>query len=518
MNTKKTLLLLLCGILVFCFAACNQTQPDMTEAPTNTTNTTTNPVEETTQATEPEETTEVTEPEETEPEETTAPIINSLSEYPAEGRKLSEEEMKPFVKLVKYPDEETPVWYNVAVTCLYNNPRNIDLGNLFYVMSGEDRDLTYAEMKFLDVETKNPADSGLTIIHESTVDNILQQYYGITLDACYKRGLSVDFYQEDTGYYYLRKYDTNSNRGLPTVEAIYQRDGGFYDIYYTSRDSVYDLFRTEVGLPMDVYEKNNVLGFCLTLKETDTNYQVISNIRLWKQEPGINEPDITEFFTPQGTRLTEEEMDPFKAMIEFGTGGVRWYNLATTHIFDRPEAVNIDYLLCAMPRHHTGLTAAEEEFLSHTSLSTSLPSYIKEHHGGGYVEFGVYEYDTIDGVLQEYFGITMKESYKNGIGRSIYWDDTDCYYRARNDTESSTPAIKAIYRRKGVHIYYDIYYTSEPYGFMYSQRGEILPKETLENILCYCLELKETDDGYLILSNTPIYRPEEPKEEVWTPQ
>ena len=53
---------------------------------------------------------------------------------------------------------------------------------------------------------------------------------------------------------------------------------------------------------------------------------------------------------------------------------------------------------------------------------------------------------------------------------------------------------------------------------MYSQRGEILPKETLENILCYCLELKETDDGYLILSNTPIYRPEEPKEEVWTPQ
>ncbi len=395
MTMKKILLLLLCGVLVFCSAACSQKQPDTTEAPTDaTTNTTTSPVEETTEATKPEETTEVTEP-----EETTAPIINSLDEYPAEGRKLSDEEMEPFEKLLKSPDEVTPVWYNVAITCLYNNPLNIDLGNLLYVMPGEDRELTSAEMKFLNVETKNAADSGLTVINESTVDEILQQYFGITLDDCYKRGLSVGSYWEDTGYYYLRKFDTNSNRGIPAIEAIYQRDDGFYDIYYTSRDSVYDLFRTEVGLPMDVDEKKNVLGFCLTLKETDTNYQVISNIRLLKQEKV--EPDITEFFTPQGTRLSDEEMDPFRAMLEFGTGGVRWYNLATTHIFDRPEAVNIDYLLCDMPRHHTGLTAEEEEFLSHTFLATSLPSYIKERHGGGYMEFGVYEYATIDSVLQQ---------------------------------------------------------------------------------------------------------------------
>ena len=215
---------------------------------------------------------------------------------------------------------------------------------------------------------------------------------------------------------------------------------------------------------------------------------------------------FVEDYPVEGRQLSETEMEFFRSLLEFPGKDPIWYNIATTHLFDSPENINLDYLLYAMPRLQRGLTGEEKAFLETTSLRTCLPSYIKENYRSGYMEFGIFEASEIDGVLQKYFGITLEVYEKPELG-AVYWDDTDCYYNARNDTLRGSPLIKAIYQREGG--YYDIYYKTADYDPPFveiSDSAEDPVKERKD--MMFCLTLKGTGDGYQIVSNTRLYHEE----------
>lgn len=513
---KKILLLLLCCALMLSTIACSQTQPETTEAPTDTTTEATNPVEETTEATEPEETSPVTNlgdrintPIVAAPKNTTKFITgSSLEDYPAEGRKLSDEEMKSLKDLVEFAYGD-PVWYNMATTCLFDTTLHVDLNSLLCAMPREKRDFTEDESKFLKSIGFPTGRETYDLINASVVDDVLQRYFGITIDNFRLQELRFSAYWDETDcIYHINSY---RGRGLPTIKTIYQREGGFYDIYYTVEytftTSEYNLFYTEEGSPMNADEMVNILGFCLTLKETDTDYQVVSNVRIMhgtgdetgNETDGETLLDLTEFFTPQGTPLSEEEIVPFRELVELP--GDRIYNLATASLFDRPEDINLDILFCGItPRYE--LTKAEEEFLMQTRFKEYLPAYVKATGGNFAMDTFCFEASVIDDVLQQYFGITFEEWNKRELS-AIYWEESNCYYVQRSDTEQGYAIVQAVYERKDG--YYDIYYLSGDFGFMYDNSGIPLEKEELNDIVCYCLTMKATDDGYLIVSNTPVY-------------
>lgn len=212
------------------------------------------------------------------------------------------------------------------------------------------------------------------------------------------------------------------------------------------------------------------------------------------------EPDLMEFVNPEGTRLSEEEIAPFRELVEFP--GDRIYNLATASLFDRPEDINLDILFCGItPRYE--LTKAEEEFLMQTRFKEYLPAYVKATGGKHAKDTFCFEASVIDDVLQQYFGITLAEHNTESDMSAIYWEEANCYYVQRSDTEQGYAIVQAVYEREDG--YYDIYYLSGDFGFMYDNSGIPLEKEELNDIVCYCLTMKATDDGYLIVSNTPVY-------------
>lgn len=133
--------------------------------------------------------------EETEKEETTeeTTTVSTWEEQELDAAALAE-----FDALFAYSMEEP--WYNLALVSRYAMPEDVDLYTLFY-NGFRDETLTQAELDrleelgmWMDLDIqKNPAEK---------MDQVLRDYFGVTLEESAKEGLEDMIYLEETDSYY----------------------------------------------------------------------------------------------------------------------------------------------------------------------------------------------------------------------------------------------------------------------------------------------------------------------------
>lgn len=203
----KKLIVLLVALSTFLLAAC---QPSI---PQNTDNTGNNPLS-TDQTTVPTDTVTTT------PDETTQTV----------GTDPAEDQLAVFNAL--FCDMSS--WYNKALLCQYTSPAQLKLKVLFYSgFAGESQKPTDAEW----AELKNL--SGFDINYDlirlpiDKMNQVLTDYFGITLDDIDNAGFENLVFLESTNCYYHMATDAMAVENFKAIAVEPQEDGAIR-VTYTS--------------------------------------------------------------------------------------------------------------------------------------------------------------------------------------------------------------------------------------------------------------------------------------------
>ncbi|MGM9640358.1 MAG: hypothetical protein ACI3V3_03230, partial [Faecousia sp.] len=170
-----------------------------------------------------------TTPVETTTEETTQPAV-----FQPEGEAVDEQTLSRLQALFGDPNG----WYSQALTSAFQTPEEINLKELFYrgiletdeVLSEEER--TYLESVWSEFECQ----LDITRIPTARMEEVLQQYLGLSLEDTAGVGLEDLTYWEDADCYYLSHGDTNAIQIL--VHSAYIQPDGTIQMYYCNGNFV----------------------------------------------------------------------------------------------------------------------------------------------------------------------------------------------------------------------------------------------------------------------------------------
>lgn len=127
-------------------------------------------------------------------------------------------------------------WYTQALTSLYDDPRDVDLYQMFY--NGGQRQVTQEEYDYVQQLLDYPG-TDVLVITPQEMDQALEQVFGLSLTETHQVGLEQFLYWEDTDCYYLCHGDTNAmsvtflqgnNQGEGCLSAEYQGYDGLYSV------------------------------------------------------------------------------------------------------------------------------------------------------------------------------------------------------------------------------------------------------------------------------------------------
>ena len=180
-------------------------------------------------------------PETTPPTETTAPtgVDSDMSdqdeEPPSWTAPSTEAQLKAYYEelLNPQPDRSEADWYPRALTSFYETPAQIDLFQLFYAgIPGGDNSITHEEQAFLETCPGYEPEFDLVRISATEMDQVLQQYFGISLEQTDGIGLENFIYWEDGDCYYHSHTDTNL--GFIELNKVEMFENGSLRITYTN--------------------------------------------------------------------------------------------------------------------------------------------------------------------------------------------------------------------------------------------------------------------------------------------
>ena len=201
----------------------------------------------------------------------------------------------------------------------------------------------------------------------------------------------------------------------------------------------------------------------------------------------VTEPTEPEakWEVPDGAaELTDEELNYFQSFLEQDLtiqGNRRpesnWFNLVVEWEFETPAQINLGRLFYMGAR---GDDTPYEEHLSDAEWAflDSISDY--------YRNFDVVyiSKDTVESVLETYFGITLEETEQIGMDRFVYNPDTNRYYSAISD-------VGYAFNFKVVGGYHDL--DGNTILFVERWFGELMQ-----------MTLRPVDDHYQMLSNVCI--------------
>ena len=159
--------------------------------------------------------------------------------------------------------EDWRSWYNRALTSEYTTPAEIDLEYLFYLgFADEPRDATDAEFSELKAQLNNPDHIEYLEIIRLPVDKmnqVLQDYFGITLEDMDDASFDGFYYLESTNCYYLMHTDAVFTDDFNSISVEYMEDGALR-VYYTA--------------------DGESTVRCVTLMPHGDSYRILSNVCL----------------------------------------------------------------------------------------------------------------------------------------------------------------------------------------------------------------------------------------------
>lgn len=145
--------------------------------------------------------------------------------------------------------------------------------------------------------------------------------------------------------------------------------------------------------------------------------------------------------------------------------------------FTKPAQVDVG----AMIYNEAGETVSEEE-------KEYLRTQVKE-----LLDTSKFTTAYIDELLQNYLGISLKESEKNGLDSMIYYEKEDAYYLVRSDALAVFVQVEEGFKNEDGTITLQYIKTEEPMQNLTEDQKKELPR--------YQVVLKETENGYQFLSN-----------------
>lgn len=177
-----------------------------------------------------------------------------------QGRELTAEELDTFRELFTQVIDGRCNWFNMALTSEYETPADLNLYQFFYNACWEDLEVSQAEMDYVTAQGFYN-DTPLLKYPVSRMNEILEQYFGLSLDETNGIGLEQFVYNSDTNSYYDFHGDW-SDACLTIFKGI-EKDDGTIVIYYTDTNQSYTTVGKEV-----------------TLKPTGNgSYQILSNVQ-----------------------------------------------------------------------------------------------------------------------------------------------------------------------------------------------------------------------------------------------
>lgn len=278
---------------------------------------------------------------------------------------------------------ESSSWFNYALSSEFAVPTDVNLHSLFRNGFKDDpHDLpSNEEIEYL--EDKILYDLSLTSLirlSPARMDEVLQEYFGITLEQCNKIAISLFVYWEETDTYY-GVYTRNKETNLVVRNVEEQPDGRICVFYTSDKDMVATLVPKEDG------------------------YILQSNLPARMLNP-------------------DAEIEQMQWLIDHQYGTIDFINDALVSDYAVTEDVNLLYLF------YDGFddenrTPTEEEIIL---LDGKLSQYWKN---ADLIRLPV---DKMDTVLTELFGIKLEDTNKVGLDNLVYLEETNCYYLARTGT------------------------------------------------------------------------------------
>ena len=133
-------------------------------------------------------------------------------------------------------------WYAQALTSTYDDPRDVDLFQMFY--NGGSRQPTQEEYDYVQYRLGDPG-TDVMVISRQEMDEALTEVFGLTLEETHKKNLAQFIYREETDCYYLCHGDTNV-MSVDITSGLSLGDGRM-SLSYTGWDG--GLYTVTVELP-----------------------------------------------------------------------------------------------------------------------------------------------------------------------------------------------------------------------------------------------------------------------------
>lgn len=389
-QTMKKLLALLCVMAILLgLTACHTSEkPEETEPAMQ---------QQSTQPTDPEKTdTKPTDPESTDPEPTEPKPTDPQPTDPEPTEPL-QTEPKPIDEIeVMQQLFETRIFnvYNYLLTSTYMKPEDADVSKLFAEgikgvsnAVSTDEELAYLQTQYEGLDIK---DRKMIRIPAAYMEEVLQQYLGITIEAANTRNLV--YWEETDTYYKIYSYDEYT-RSKNTITQVEHLQNGNIRVFYTDNKA----------------DPNKVV----TLQPNGDGYRVLSNIpvRLLTDDPQI---------------------EALMALFDWQVGR-QFYNDALTSDYATAKDVDLGYLFYdGFWEESEVASAAEEAFLDANS----------SNHWR-YMDLQRLPSEKMSAVLQEIFGITLEETNKVGLSYP-YFEETDAYYHLHSGTHYAEITINRV--------------------------------------------------------------------------
>ena len=455
---KFYLILTVCVLLIAAVAtACTftgATKPTVT--PTDPTETLTNPTEATQVTTTPPTTIPATTPPE-------PPVFD---DYWLEQIDLV---------FTGYRDMRTN-WYNAAMLATFDSVEELDAYDLFSVGTGnpEDSRLTDEELDYLRSTTYIDQGYSACRMSREYVENVLDQYFGLTTADLKTESDKFFIYWEKTDCYYVIS-EGHAALDFRLLGAVRQPDGTILFEYY----------HPYVISPKNIYET--------VIRPVGGGYHVLSNRIIEKSN--LNPYAKLEVETPPDTEDVVAQLENlFSYRDDVSSHRSYWYNAALRMRFSSIEEIEVCSIFCMTPGIPGcyDLTSEEIEFLQNyphyaSHLSMEIPVYRIER---SYAE----------DVLSLYFGIQPGEI-EIESDAMVYWKKTDCYYVAGDPGCISKFKVVRAERAD---------YQGESYLRILYNDAQVLRPQNI-----YELHLRIIPGGYQILSNVVIPTTENHLDEQW---
>lgn len=199
----------------------------------------------------------------TEPTEAATEPPETLATIPGEPQvgPLSDDELEYFQTLFRWKNKRGANWYHYATICVYEDPTEIDLYELF-LGNSETVELTDDDIAFLNSIGK-PTENPPSMIHKYTIagmDAVLQEYFGVTYDECDGIGLEKFIYNPECACYY--DYHGGLHESSARITGGERLEDGTVLIHFIN----------------SVYIWGEETAMTITLIPTENGYQIASNV------------------------------------------------------------------------------------------------------------------------------------------------------------------------------------------------------------------------------------------------